>query len=293
MKRPPTHHEHRLAAIIDRVRTVTRCDLGQYDADLLRRRMAQRIAETNQSGLGDYLETLTFNAGECEHLVRLMAVEVSTFFRNPIVFELIDQQVLPEIIARKKNLGKREIRAWSAGCCSGEEAYSIAMLIHERVQGQTLGCACHIFATDIQPDTLETARKGLFPRDRLGMVKLDLFDRHFIPSNGRYQVREAIRDMVSFSHHDLTAPGNTTPADSIFGTFDLILCRNVLIYFSQSSQNGIIRGFYDSLDDGGFLVLGEAEHIHHDLESLFIPLDRHNRIFKKSVPPRPRTTKTG
>ncbi|HIJ85785.1 MAG: chemotaxis protein CheR [Magnetococcales bacterium] len=277
----PTTHDHWLVAIIDRVRATTRCDLGQYDPDLLRRRLAERIAEISRFGLRDYLDGLIDDPGECQHLIKLMAVEVSAFFRNPIVFELIDQQVLPEIIDRKKRLGKKEIRVWSAGCCSGEEAYSIAMLIHDQVQGRTQGCACHIFATDIHSDTLEFARRGGYSRERLDTVKLGVFRRYFTELEGRFQVCDTIRDMVLFSHHDLTAPGNATPADSIFGTFDLILCRNVLIYFSQMSQEMILRKFHASLDDEGFLVLGEAEHIHHEMESLFLPLDRHNRIYRK------------
>ncbi|MBF0147653.1 MAG: protein-glutamate O-methyltransferase CheR [Magnetococcales bacterium] len=276
-----TSHDHWLTAIINQVRTATRCDLGQYDPDLLRRRLAERIAEINRFGLRDYLDCLIENPEECQHLIKLMAVEVSAFFRNPIVFELIDQQVLPEIIDRKRRLGKKEVRVWSAGCCSGEEAYSIAMLIHDQVQGRTRGCACHIFATDIQPDTLEFARKGIYPGERLDTVKLGMFHRYFTEREGRYQVCDTIRGMVLFSHHDLTTPGNATPADSIFGTFDLILCRNVLIYFSPASQEMILRKFHDSLDEGGFLVLGEAEHIHQELESLFFPLDRHNRIYRK------------
>ncbi|MBF0423464.1 MAG: protein-glutamate O-methyltransferase CheR [Magnetococcales bacterium] len=273
--------ERWLQAIIAQVREVTRCDLGGYDREMLLRRIAERVVHANLADLADYLACLQADTDECLQLIKVMTVQVSAFFRNPIVFEVIDQQILPEIIARKKNQGRREIRVWSAGCCSGEEAYSIAILIHNQIERPAEGCACHVFATDIQPDTLESAREGIYPREKLESTKLGLFGRYFIPIGGRFQVSETIRKMVLFSYHDLTSVNHLTPAESVFGTFDLILCRNVLIYFSPGSQADILRRLHDSLADGGYLILGEAEYVHQDLEPLFEAVDRRHRIFRK------------
>ncbi|MBF0625076.1 MAG: protein-glutamate O-methyltransferase CheR [Magnetococcales bacterium] len=269
--------EHWLDALIGQVWETTRCDLGRYDHTLLRRRIAERIAETALAGPQDYLTWLQQDAAECRQLVNLMAVQVSAFFRNPVVFELIDQQVLPELIARKQAHGQTGLRVWSAGCCSGEEAYTIAMLIHRQLQDR----AGHVFATDIHPDTLEYARAGIYPPDRLDAVKLGLLKRYFVPHGQDFQVDGVIRDMVHFSYHDLTIPDLGTPTDSVFGTFDLILCRNVLIYFSPEHRRHILRQLHDSLDRGGYLVLGEAEFLAGDMEARFDAMDRRNRIFRK------------
>lgn len=221
--------------------------------------------------------------GEADQLIAAITIKVSSFFRNPLVFELVAQEILPDIIERKGRRRNREIRIWSAGCATGEEAYSLSILIHQAMKGKLADWAILIFATDLDASAIETARAGVYARDRLESVKLGVLDKYFDAVGERFRVRPFLRRIVRFSQDDLTSPKLTSPSESIFGAFDLVFCRNVLVYFSPEVQAEVCRKLYKSLARGGYLVLGDSESLSKKMESKFQTLDSKNRIFRKPL----------
>jgi len=231
----------------------------------------------------EYLKYLRADPSEYERLIDALTIKVSSFFRNPIVFEIIAQRILPQIIKRNKHDEVCEIRVWSAGCADGEEAYSIAILICEAVLMETARCHPYIFATDISRDALNVAEKGIYRRKSLGTTKLDIFDRYFTDRGDTYEVLPFVRKTVRFSRDDLSSKNRIAPADSVFGDFDLVLCRNVLIYFSPELQKRVCDKLYKTLNKGGFLILGDSESPDPDTERNLITIDSRSRIYQKSV----------
>jgi chemotaxis methyl-accepting protein methylase len=215
-------------------------------------------------------------------LIDSIAINVSCFFRNPVLFELLGQRVLPEIIDRKLRGGRREIRVWSAGCASGEEAYSLAILLCEALGPDGADWQCLLFATDVDRRVLTVAEEGVYSREKLADCKLGLVDRYFTRRGERYQLDPEVRSLVRLSWDDLTSPTRVSPPQSIFGSFDLVACRNVLIYFSPEAQQRIQERLVRSLAPGGYLVLGEAEHLAEGLRPKCPAVDERNRIYRCS-----------
>ena len=258
-------------------------DFSDYKPCCLKKRLSARMEMLRIKDPVQYFEYLCQDPSESDHLLNIFAVRVSSFFRNPVVFELIAQKVLPKIIAGKKNSGAGQIRVWSAGCASGEEAYSIAILIYEALIHENMDeWYPLIFGTDISEESLAMAEKGIYKRDALENTKIGIFDRYFSSDgNGRYRISPFIKNMVRFSQDDLASKERFAPADSVFGSFDLILCRNVLIYFSSKLQKRVIDKLYKALDDKGFLVIGDSESLFTLTEEKLTELDSRNRIFQK------------
>lgn len=256
-------------------------DFSTYKCSHSEKRIAERMMILRIDEASEYLKYLRHNPSECDHLINALTIKVSSFFRNPIVFEFVAQRVLPRIIEHNKHDGAWQIRVWSAGCADGEEAYSIAILICEAALKETAECYPYIFATDISQDALDTAEKGIYRRKSLKNTKLNIFDRYFIAKDKVYEVSPFIREIVRFSYDDLSSKERIAPADSIFGDFDLILCRNLLIYFSREHQKRIFDKLYKTLNKGGFLILGESESPDLDTERRLITIDSRNRIYQK------------
>ena len=181
----------------------------------------------------------------------------------------------------KRQDGSHEIRIWSAGCAGGEEAYSVAILLQQALAADEDDWSPLIFATDIDPAALEQAATGLYPRTQLQETRLGVVDEFFTPEDGGYRIRPFIQRMVRFSCDDLAAPHTFAPAESIFGGFDLVLCRNVLIYFSAALHDAVLAKLHRCLGTRGYLVLGEAEALGVGMGSRFDGLDARNRIYQK------------
>ena len=256
-------------------------DLSAYHRSMLLRRLAARMGKLGISDAAAYVRRLETDPAECGRLVDSVGVNVSSFFRNPLVFEIIRERILPEILERKRRKPSREIRVWSAGCGAGEEAYSMAILIHNAIKGEVSQWAPCIFATDIDHEALTAANRGAYPRESFETTKLGILDGYFTPTETGFEVRPFIRRMVRFSRHDLTSPKGAAPPESVFGTFDLVLCRNVLIYFSPEVQVRVLDKLAGSMARGGYLVLGESESLDGGTESRLEILDRRNRIFRR------------
>ncbi len=268
--------------VIDRVRALKGPDLSSYRRPMLTRRIANRMAQVRASGPEDYLRLLDSDPRECRELVNTIAINVSEFFRDPWVFETLGANILPEIVARRRAEGSRELRIWSAGCGRGEEAYSAAILAHTAVAKDRPEWALRIFATDMDSSALDAAREGIFERASLLNVKLGQLDEYFTPRGNKFQARPFLRKMISFSSQDLTSPESAAPAESVFGTFDLVLCRNVLIYLEQKIQEAVCKKLIAALAEGGCLILGDSESLHPDAGRGIVIQDAAKRIYRRA-----------
>ncbi len=230
-----------------------------YCVPVLERRVRERIAAAGAAGAADYLRLLASSLPELDLLVEALTVKVSAFFRDPLVFEYLNELVFPSLLARKAAEGNRSIRVWSAGCAGGEEPYSVAILLHELSRRETPPTDVTIFATDVDERALSRGREALYPESAVANVRLGLLSSSFRREGEAWRVAPEIARLVRFSVHDLLDGRTAAPAESIFGTFDLVLCRNVLIYFDPAAQAAAFSGLVRSLAEGGHLLLGQSE----------------------------------
>ena len=221
-----------LEAVLAELRRVRGLDLSDYRRATLARRLAARMANLRLNDPGEYLPWLRSDPSECDRLIETIEIKVWSFFRDPLVFELLAQRIIPSIIERHRRDHSRQIRVWSAGCATGEEAYSVAILLAQALEDDDFPWLPYICATDISSAALAAAQTGRYRRESLETTQLGILDRCFRPTARGFEVIPEIRRMVQFSREDLTSRHSFAPADSVFGSFDLVLCRNVLIYFT-------------------------------------------------------------
>jgi chemotaxis methyl-accepting protein methylase len=189
--------------------------------------------------------------------------------------------VLPAIFANKAASGDRSVRVWSAGCANGEEPYTVAILLDALSRQEATGLEPVVFATDIDENALERGREALYSDKALGNVRLALLGSSFDKEGDRYRVRRDIAQCVSFSTHNLLDARTPAPSDSVFGTFDLILCRNVMIYFRPDSLHAACDRLHRSLATGGYLMLGTTERLPEAWRARYRRLTSHCTIYRK------------
>ncbi len=226
-------------------------DLGQYKDRCIRRRIAKRLRSCQVADFDSYLKRLVMDRDELDTLLATISIHVSQFFRNPGTFRILEQKILPDLCRRARIAGRTELTLWSAGCASGEEPYSLALLVDDLA---VAGLDIRILATDISKPVLETARLGLFNATRLKEVPLAVLEKYFRVKNGHYQLIDRVRAKVEFLQHNIMTASDYPVAD-------LILCRNVLIYFTRPEQERILSRFAASLPEHGALILGRSETI--------------------------------
>jgi len=246
-------------------------DLGMYKDQCIRRRIASRARSSGAQNATDYLRVLEQREDEVEALLAALSIHVSQFFRNPQIFALLEQEVLPELFRQVAERPDRTLKIWSVGCAGGEEPYSLALLLDElapsRLQVDILG-------TDISAPVLEKARLGSFDPLRVGEVPEQVLERYFAPQDRQLQLCERIRKQVRFAEHNILS-------DQDFPSADLILCRNVMIYFSREDQDRVLSRFAEALSPQGVLVLGNAESLVGQARRIFSPLFAAERIYRR------------
>ena len=246
-------------------------DFSGYRSSMVERRMGQRLAPTKCADVPEYLEYLKKHPHELDNLVDVLTINVSRFFRNTLAFDYIADKILPAIVFDKKNGRDPSLRIWSAGCATGEEPYSIAILIQELKKKEKLNLVANIFATDIDEKALKMAKKAVYPYASITGIKYRLLKRYFQEKGERFHLIPRAQKMVAFSAFDMLDKTSYAPPESVFGGFDMIFCKNVLIYFSQEYQERIFDKLHRSLAKGGYLVLGSAE----------IPTGKYRNRFRK------------
>ncbi|MFO1320797.1 MAG: EAL domain-containing protein [Burkholderiales bacterium] len=259
--------------VLDKIfRTVKRrdgFDLSLYKAGSVERRLRRRLVATECRTLDHYADLLQSSPEEVDRMVREMLISVTSFFRDPDAFDDLDAE-LQEVIAAKPE--SEEIRIWVPGCATGEEAYSIAILVCEHLDRLKRDPAVRIFATDLDTTALARARRGVFSMSSLTDLPRHHLARHFDASDSDCRVSKRIRNMVIFSEHNLTR-------DPPFLRLDLVSCRNLLIYLQPNVQHRLLESFGYALVPGGLLFLGKAEGIHSN-EKSFTPLRERSRLYR-------------
>jgi two-component system, chemotaxis family, CheB/CheR fusion protein len=265
--------ENTLKKILILLRAQTGHDFSQYKPSTVQRRIERRMAVHQIAGMEGYLKFIQTTPEEVDALFRDMLIGVTSFFRDPETFEALEEQIIPQLFAAKR--AEAAIRIWVPGCSTGEEAYSLAILIAEHQDKLKDSFRVLIFATDIDSHAIATARTGIYPASIAADLTPERLARFFSPESGEatFRIHKSIRDMLVFSEQNVIK-------DPPFSKLDLISCRNLLIYLNGDLQKKLIPLFHYALNPAGFLFLGTSETI-GELQDLFSALDRKSRIYQR------------
>ena len=277
----PSEMTKDLALILNYLNEKRGVDFSGYCISMVERRLRHRFSSIKCGSYKDYLNYLQENPDELDNLLDVLTINVSRFFRDTLTFEYIADIVLPAIVYEKKKANDNSIRVWSSGCAKGEEAYSIAILIHELFEKEALKTNISIFATDIDSQILKKAKKAAYPFESIKSVKYRLLKKYFTSEEETYQLMPVIRNLVSFSVYDILDKKSYAPPESVFGSFDMVLCRNVLIYFDTEHQDQIFDRLYRSMSKNAYLVLGEAETPSTNYQGRFRKVNECCHIYQK------------
>ncbi|AWN23830.1 chemotaxis protein [Deinococcus irradiatisoli] len=260
-----------LQKILLLVRSRTGQDFTGYKVSTLVRRIDRRMKSQRIPALGRYLRFLIETPGEVEALAQDLTINVTRFFRDPDAFARLKEHLRSTLMIREPD--QVAVRVWVAGCSTGEEAYSVAIVLHELMEELGRPLSVQVFATDIDPQAIATARLGLYPHSIAQIVSAQRLGRYFKPSEEGYQIQGFIRESVVFAQHN-------TFSDPPFTRLDLLCCRNLLIYLKTELQRHILAVFHYALKPGGLLFLGTSETLGPEREH-FSTLDSHWRIYRR------------
>lgn len=265
--------ESALKKIFVLLRAQTGHDFSQYKPSTINRRIERRMAVHQIDAIDSYVRYLQQTAPEVEALFRDLLIGVTSFFRDPEAFHVLEEQIIPKLFDDKSS--GSVVRVWSIGCSTGEEAYSIAILLQERMQALKQSYTVQLFATDIDSRAIATARAGVYPASIAADISPERLARFFTAESdgSAYRIHKGIRDMLVFSEQDVIK-------DPPFSKLDLISCRNVLIYMAAELQKKLIPLFHYALKPGGRLFLGTSEGV-GEFAELFAVLDRKSKLYQR------------
>ncbi len=260
------------ASLQKSIERLVRIKCSNYKEDYIKRRILSRMRLTNTADFEAYHKYLLANPQEIELLRNALTINVTKFFRDPEVFEVLRREVLPDLAGRRGS-----IRIWCAGCATGEEPYSIAILAHE-LMAIRRNVNVTIYATDIDTVVLEKARAGIYDQKTLENVDEHQIRRHFISrDDGMFEVRPHIKDLVKFRQHDLMS------GVPVARYLDAVTCRNVTIYFTEQQKNELVRLIYSALAVDGYYIMGKTEYLGREVEHLFAPYNVMQKILRKAA----------
>jgi two-component system, chemotaxis family, CheB/CheR fusion protein len=269
--------ENQLKRIFRLLRTVSGVDFSHYKRSTIERRLTRRMAVHQIESLESYVNLLQENPSELQALFRDLLIRVTNFFRDPEMFQRLEEVVFPTLLGDRTS--KNPLRIWIPGCASGEEVYSIAICLQECLADQVSNRLIQIFGTDLDDAAIEHARAGYYLDHISTDVSAERLRRFFVKIDNHYQIARSIRDLCVFAKHNLIR-------DPPFSRLDLISCRNVLIYLDQALHRRVLSLFHYALKPNGFLVLGPSEAVGQSAE-FFEYLDSRYRIYiRKDVPER-------
>jgi chemotaxis protein methyltransferase CheR len=229
---------------------------------LLENRLSNRIKSLNLKDFGEYLYFLKYDSGRKQELPRLFEVittNETSFYRNPPQLKVFQETILPATLENLRKAGKRKLHIWSAGCSTGEEPYTLAILIHETLKSEIKTWDIRITANDLSEAVLRTARQGIYTEYALRTTPKEIIDKYFLAEAGRYKVRPDLKKYITFGQLNLNERGQV----KMVPRSELIFCRNVIIYFDDAMKKRVISAFYDNLVPGGALFIGHSESLHH------------------------------
>ncbi|MBN2733605.1 MAG: protein-glutamate O-methyltransferase CheR [Methanomicrobiaceae archaeon] len=243
---------------------------GCYKEDYIKRRVLSRMRITGKEHYKDYNSFVLSDIKEQELLRNALTINVTKFYRDKEVFDLLKAEVFPKIINAKGRM-----RIWSAGCATGEEPYTLALIIHDLIRLKT-DVQITIFATDLDREALKKAKDGIYEKRSLENLNEGQIRRHFTETeDGRFEIKPHLKGMIRFSQHDLMS------GKSITNYLDMILCRNVTIYFTEEQKNDLARMFHPALVAKGFYVMGKTEFMSREVEDLYEPYNAIQKVYNK------------
>jgi two-component system, chemotaxis family, CheB/CheR fusion protein len=266
-----TAEDRDFEALLDYLRDTRGFDFTGYKRASLARRVSKRMQSVGMEKYSDYLDHLQVHPEEFVPLFNFILINVTGFFRDPQIWDYLSEQILPRIVESKQRTSP--IRAWCAGVASGEEAYSVAMLLGEQLGGPGYREDVKIYATDVDEEALAAARQASYSAKQVEPIPPVLRDRYFERVGNRYVFDKDLRRCVIFGRHDLVQ-------DAPISKVDLLVCRNTLMYFNAETQAKILERFQFALNGGGFLLLGKAEMLFTHINA-FTPVDLRRRVFTK------------
>lgn len=262
----------RLAEILALVQARTGQDFHWYRPAMLLRRLRRRMGLNRLGEVSAYLDLLRESSEELNALVKDFLISITEFFREPEAWQVLEEEVIPDLI-RDRATGEAGVRVWTPGCATGEESYSIAMVLLDQLGAAQGDARVNIFASDVDIEALSVARAGAYPEAICATVPAARMARYFEKTGEGYVVCKALREVVAFAPQNLVR-------DPPFAKLDLIICRNLLIYFEPAQQRRILELFHFALNPGGVLFLGKSESRGAQAE-LFEPVSRAHRIFRR------------
>jgi two-component system CheB/CheR fusion protein len=263
-----------LREILTVIRVRTGHDFSNYKHPTLLRRIARHLQIHELDDMKAYLEILREKPEEVQSLVHNLLINVTNFFRDRAAFDSIEKTVIPDLFEGKK--ATDQIRVWTAGCATGEEAYSMAMLLCEYANSLADPPKIQIFASDVDDDAISSAREGRYVEAIETDISPERLKRFFVKEGVHYRVKKVIREMVLFAPHNILR-------DPPFSRIDMVSCRNVMIYLNRETQDRVMNIFHFALRPGGYLFLGSSESADSQSE-LYLPIDKKNRIYRRQGP---------
>jgi two-component system, chemotaxis family, CheB/CheR fusion protein len=264
-----------LDALLEFIKEIRGFDFTGYKRSSLERRISKRMSEVGVADYDEYIDYLQLHGEEFAELFNTILINVTSFFRDPPAWEYLSHEVVPQLVSAYGD--DRPLRIWCAGSASGEEAYTVAMIVATVMGDEPFKERVKIYATDVDEEALDQARGGAYLLRQIEDIPREVLDRFFERTDQRYVFRKDLRRCVIFGRNDLVQ-------DAPISHIDLLVCRNTLMYFTAESQTQILRRFHFALNDDGFLLLGKSEMLitHSDL---FTPVDLKRRVFRKVVRP--------
>jgi chemotaxis protein methyltransferase CheR len=243
---------------------------SNYKEDYIKRRLFSRMHSTNCITYQDYLNYLKVHPAELEKLRNALTINVTEFFRDSDVYDFIKKEIFPALIQQRKRL-----RIWCAGCSTGEEPYSLAMILSDLIE-QNPQISAQIYATDIDQVVLQKAKEGIYPPKTMVKLSESQLRRHFtkLPDDN-FQVKLHLKKLIRFRPHDLMS------GVPVAQWLDLITCRNVTIYFNEAQKDSLARMFHGALGSRGFYIMGKTEYLGRPLENLFESYNSLQKVFIK------------
>lgn len=239
---------------------------GIYIADnrkyLLENRLANRLKELNLKSFTEYYHFLQYDPGKRQELNRLFEVVTTnetSFYRNPPQLAVFQNNVLSEVIEKQRQLGAKKLRIWSAGCSTGEEPYTIAIILHEVLKSEIAFWDIKITANDLSEAVLASARRGVYNDYTLRTTPKEIVAKYFTPEEGKFKLKAEVKRLVSFGQINLSDRAMLKRVDRS----QIVFCRNVIIYFDDEMKKNVIASFYDNLLPGGQLLIGHSESLHN------------------------------
>src|SRR5438128_4070575 len=259
--------------IIERIHEARKFDFRNYKRPTLRRRIERRMADRGCRSATEYLALIEQDPGEVQALLASMLIKVTGFFRDQQTWDLLSRKVIPQMLSEKRT--GEEIRVWCAGCATGEEAFSVAILLATAMGPAFQNQEVKIFGTDADEKSLAFARRGVYSREQVKSVPAEMLKTWFVEDPTGWSVRKEIRRTVVFGVNNLVS-------DAPISRLDLLLCRNVFIYLAVPLQKRVLSRFHYALRRDGVLVLGKSELIPYAAK-IFRPVDLTRRIYRKDV----------